>query len=76
MQLTGHRDIKSFKKYNRQRYEQASANTMQNCMSANAIDTDNPISYQDTLKIETKRLEAIKVSWYMSMKLKMFCISP
>jgi hypothetical protein len=28
------------------------------------------------LKIETKRLEAIKVSWYMSMKLKMFCISP
>jgi hypothetical protein len=76
MQLTGHRDIKSFKTYSRQRYEQASANAMLNCMNANATDTGNPISYQDTLKIETKWLEAIKVSWYMSMKLKMFCITP
>jgi hypothetical protein len=61
MQLTSHRDIKSYKKYSKQRYENASACAMQSVMSSGE-GNDAPLSYEDALRIETKRLEAIKVT--------------
>ena len=61
MQLTGHRDVKSYKKYSKQRFENASACAMQNVMSSGG-GTEAPMSYEDAMRIERNRLDAIKVS--------------
>jgi hypothetical protein len=61
IQLTGHRDSKSYKKYSKQRFENASACAMQSVMSSGA-GIEAPLSYEDAMSIEKKRLEAIKVT--------------
>jgi hypothetical protein len=60
MQLIGHRDVKSYKKYSKQRFENASACAMQSVMSSGG--SEAPLSYEDAMRIEMKRLEAIKVT--------------
>lgn len=60
MQLTGHLDIKSYKMYSKQRFENASTCVMHSIMS-NGGGNDAPLSYEDAMRIETKRLKAIKV---------------
>jgi hypothetical protein len=58
MELTGHRDLKSYKKYSKQKDAIASAAAMQTCMTGDA--NGNPISYLDAIKMETSHQEALK----------------
>jgi hypothetical protein len=60
MQLIGHRDAKSYKKYSKQRFENVSACAMQMVMSSGAR-TEALLSYEDAMRKENKRLEEIKV---------------
>ena len=58
MELTGHRDLKSYKKYCKQKDAIANATAMQTCMTRDV--NGNPISYLDAIKMETNRQEALK----------------
>ena len=60
MELIGHRDLKSYKKYSKQKDAIASAAAMQTCMIRDA--NGNPISYLDAIKIKTSRQEVLKVN--------------
>lgn len=61
MQLTSHRDLKSYKKYIKQRFKNANACAMQSVMSSGG-GSEAPLSYENALRIETKCLEVIKLS--------------
>lgn len=54
MALTGHRDINSYKKYNRQKREGPSSFAMQNCLVG---DSGRAISYQEAMTKESNKSE-------------------
>jgi hypothetical protein len=63
MELTGHRDSKSYKKYNRDKQASVSAAAMQAVMTG---DQDgNAISYVDALLIERSRQETLKINFIL-----------
>jgi hypothetical protein len=55
MQLTGHRDLKSYKKYSKQRFENASTYALQSVMSSRR-GSEAPLSYEDAMKIKKETL--------------------
>jgi hypothetical protein len=66
MELTRHRDLKSYKKYNK-KDTIASSVAMQTCMTGD--ENGNPISYLDAIKLETSRLEALNVIYISLLNL-------